>query len=117
MASKRQLKKRISYVCGELAAEIILASHILDKVDQAKVNSIVGEIAALQINARGRVSVAFDKLPRDFESLADYNKARYAYFKKAFASLRSEFGDKVLDIIKQMNEAIPAEERKKIVNI
>lgn len=117
MASKRQLKKRISYVCGELAAEILLAAHFSDKADRESINKIVGEIAALQIHARERVSVSFDKKPRDFAEGRDkYNKARRVYFKKAFASLRAEFGKKVLDIVKDMNAAIPAEDRKKFVN-
>lgn len=78
MASRRQLKKKISYVCGELAAEILLASHVLDNIDRATVNRIVSEIAALQVNSRGMVTVAFDKVPRDFDDLHAYNRARRA---------------------------------------
>lgn len=117
MASRRQLKKRISYVCGELAAEILLASHILDNVDRETVNKIITEIAALQVNSRALVTVAFDKVPRDFEDRHAYNKARYTYFKQAFASLHKEFSDKVLLLVKEMNAAIPAEERKKLLSL
>ncbi|MCM1033833.1 MAG: hypothetical protein NC405_08810 [Odoribacter sp.] len=115
MASKRQLKKRISYVCGELATEILIASHMLDNVDRKAVNKIIGEIATLQTTSRDRVSVSFDKVPRDFENGAAYNKAHRTYFKKAFESLRSDFGKKVLEIVKDMNSAIPAEERARLV--
>ena len=117
MASRRQLKKKISYVCGELAAEILLASHVLDNIDRATVNRIVSEIAALQVNSRGMVTVAFDKVPRDFDDLHAYNRARRAYYKQAFASLRKEFGEKVLALVKEMNAAVPADERNKLAGI
>ncbi len=116
MASRRQLKKKISYVCGELAAEILLASHMLENVDRATVNKIVSEIAALQVNSRALVTVAFDKVPRDFDDRQAYNKARYTYYKQAFASLHKEFSEKVLVLVKDMNAAVPAEERKKLLS-
>ncbi len=117
MASRRQLKKKISCVCGELAAEILLAAHVLDNIDRATVNRIINEIASLQVNSRGMVTVAFDKVPRDFDDLQAYNKARRTYYRQAFASLRKEFGEKVLALVKEMNAAVPAEERKKLLGL
>lgn len=117
MASKRQLKKRISAVCGELASELLLASHIIDGIDRTAVNKLIGEIAALQINARDRVGVAFDKTPRDFADRAEYNKARNAYYTKAFESLRKEFGAKVVDLVKEMNQVIPADKRAQLAQL
>ena len=117
MANKRQLKKRISYVCGELAGEIITAYHILNGLDTAAVNKVVCDIAALQTHARRNVNVAFDKAPRDFANRCDYNKARRAYYKAAYSSLRKEFGEKVLAIVKEMNAAIPESERQKIKSL
>lgn len=117
MASKRQLKKRISYVCGDLASEILTASEIIDGIDPADVNRIICRIAALQVHARDMVSVDFDKVPRDFESGRLYNNARHAYYKKAFASLRDEFASKVIDIVKDMNALIPADQRDKLKSI
>lgn len=114
MANKRQLKKSISYVCGELAGEIITAYHILNGIDEAAVNKVVCDIAALQTHARRNVTVTFDKAPRDFANRRDYNKAHRAYYAAAFGSLRKEFGEKVLAIVKEMNAAIPESERQKI---
>ncbi len=117
MANKRQLKKRIAAVCGELADEFLIASIYLDGVDRETVNKILCEIALLQVNACDRVSVSFDKVKHDFAKDSNaYKKARREYYKKAYASLRKDFGEKVLEIVKAMNEAIPAEERKKLVN-
>lgn len=115
MATKRQLKKKIAYVCGELAAEVLLAAHLMNGVDRKAVNKIVNDIASLQTLALSRVSVAFDKVPADYAGdAALFNKERTAYYKKAYASLKSDFGDKVLAIVKDMNAAVPASEREKL---
>ena len=58
---------------------------------------------------RWKVSFAFDHLPTDFPSENLYRKARNAYYKKAYASLQSKFLDKVNDIVREMNAALPQE--------
>lgn len=112
MANKRQLKKRISYVCGDLAADILFAARLFDGIDRGKVNEIVNEIAALQEDSRAKVSFSFDKSPRDFETRQAYRAARAAYNAAAFARLREEFSKRAMEIVKQMNEAVPADVRK-----
>lgn len=114
MASKRQLKKRISYVCGDLASDVLLASHIFDGISRDKVRELVTEIASMQEDTRRKVTFSFDKTAKDFENRAEYNKARAQYFAKAFAQLRQEFTDRATAVVKQMNEAIPAEIREAI---
>ncbi len=115
MATKRQLKKNISLVCGDLAAELLLAAHVSANVDREKVHEIVRQIAALQEGARTKCTFWFDKTPRDFaENLSEYKKARRQYFKAAYKQLRQEFGQKAVAIVKEMNSLIPAEARKAI---
>lgn len=113
MANKRQIKKRISHVCGDLAADIMIAYYYFDGVDRAKVESIVRDIAVLQEDSRAKVSFCFDKTLKDFGGDGSaYRKARHAYNKAAFARLREQFGEKALAIVKAMNETVPAEARK-----
>jgi len=112
MATKRQLKKRISCVCGDLASDILIASHLFDGVDTKRVNEIINEIAALQEDARAKISFSFDKTPKDFDTPTAYRIARRRYNAKAFAQLRKEFGERAMAIVKQMNETIPADVRK-----
>lgn len=114
MANKRQLKKRIQYVCGDLAADILLASYMTDKIARNDVDSILTEIAALQDEAIGKVSFAFDKVVKDFPSAQAYNKARATYNAEAFATLRKEFSEKAALIVKKMNEVVPADIRKAV---
>ena len=48
MANKRILKKQIRYVCGDIAAECILAMNFIEGIDVEKMLSLVFEVASLQ---------------------------------------------------------------------
>lgn len=107
MANKRDLKKVIRTICGDLACECMLAAEYVKGVDVEAMHKIVGEIARLQEAALANTSFSFDKVPSDFESTAEYRKARSAYNKRAYTSLRGKFNARVLEIVKQMNAAVP----------
>lgn len=109
MANKRDLKKQIRYMCGDLATECLIAADYVKGVDGNEMRRIVGEIAALQENAIAHASFSFDKVPGDFASRNEYNRARTVYFKKAFASFREKFNLRIQEIVKQMNAALPKE--------
>ena len=117
MANKRQIKKRIQYVCGQMAAELLLAQFIVSGIKDEDVNRIVCNIAALQSEAIGHVSVSFDKVPRDFAQPGEYARARRAYYRAAFARLKEDFATAATDIVKQMNEAVPEDQRKLIASL
>ncbi|MDE6196556.1 MAG: hypothetical protein K2F91_01670, partial [Muribaculaceae bacterium] len=87
MANKRQLKKFITNTCGSLAAEIVLARAAFPSIKRESVHDIVVEIARLQSDCLGKVSISFDKTPRDFENKALYRRARSAYFNTAYTKL------------------------------
>lgn len=109
MANKRDLKKEIRYVCGDLAAECLIAKNFVKGVDPKAMTAIVAKVADLQVSALGNSTFSFDKLPHDFETGHAYRKARSAYFKKAYASLREKFYAKVNELVREMNVAIPQE--------
>lgn len=107
MANNRFLKKQIHYVCGDIAAECIMAKYFIDGADKAKLDEIVGTVAQLQATALSRANVSFDKTPRDFANKAEYRKARHQYFVKAYNSLNEGFAAEVEKIVKEMNSAMP----------
>ncbi len=109
MANIRDLKKEVRYVCGDLAVECLMARSYIKGVDSARMEAIVGDIAALQQTALSRVTFSFDKIPSDFESGREYRRARRAYFKKAYKSFREKFEGHVTDIVREMNAALPQE--------
>lgn len=112
MANKRILKKQVRHVCGDVAAECILASEFLPGVDSQKMREIIVELATLQDNILNNASFSFDKTPAQFESAKEYNKARRNYYAKAFASLKKEFNTKIEAIVKEMNSTLTAEQRE-----
>lgn len=107
MANKRILKKQIRYVCGDLAAECILAINFIEGINVEKMQEIVFEIAALQSTSLSHVSFSFDKIAADFASSHDYKIAKKSYNKAAFRTLKKEFDQKVQDIVKSMNNLLP----------
>lgn len=111
MANKRYLKKHIRYVCGDIAAECIMARHYIDDIDAAKMNEIVIDIARLQENALERVTVAFDRVPAGYDNKAQYNKERRAYMAHAYKSLEAEFNQSIKEIVKRMNTALSDEQK------
>ena len=107
MANKRNLKKHIAEVCGELAAECIVASNLIKGVDSAKMDNIVIKLAMLQDSTMRHVGVDFDKVPRDFDSPKAYRHERNAYYRAAYKSLLDSFRKSVEEIVSEMNTALP----------
>lgn len=109
MANKRNLKKQVKYVCGDIATDCLIAGNYVKGVDPKTMQALVGELASLQDKTLKNISFAFDKTPRDFETRQAYNKARAAYFHKAYTSLREKFNTRILEVVKEMNAALPEE--------
>lgn len=119
MANKRNLKKQIKYICGELAVECILAREYVEGIDADAMNKMVYEIADLQEKSLKNVYFSFDKTPQDFESLKDYHKAVSAYYHNAYKVFYQEFNKHVASIIHSMNTLLPQAQRdlnKQIAN-
>lgn len=111
MSSKRSLKKLVRYMCGDMAAECIIAKNVVPGVDAGVMSSIVVKIARLQDATLRKMSFSFDKVAADYESPAAYNKARSEYMAKAYRSLKGDFNKQVAEIVKEMNAALPQEQK------
>lgn len=107
MASKKDLKKKVRYMCGDMAAECIIAKTVVPGVDEATMKEIVIKIAKLQSATLRKISFAFDKVAKDYENNAQYKRARHEYMTKAYRSLSIEFNQQVASIVKEMNAALP----------
>ena len=107
MANKRNLKKAIKASAGYLAGECIITRELIPGVDQKKLNDAVIKVADIQYNAITAVTFSFDKSPCSFENKKEYNKARKAYFAKAYDKLRQDFNSEIDAVVDMMNEAMP----------
>lgn len=48
MANKRELKKQIKYICGDVAMQCIITREFVEGVDAEKMNDLVFQTADLQ---------------------------------------------------------------------
>ena len=111
MAKKRNLKKEIRYICGDVALEAILTAEYIPHANISKLNELVTRIADFQDHAVRNVTFTFDKAPRDFENRALYRRARKAYYDAAFTKFRDDFNNQLAEIVKELNSAIPQQQR------
>ncbi len=107
MANKRNLKKQIRNICGDLAAECAMAIQFVPMVDKEKMSEIISRVAGLQENTLARVSFSFDKSVRDFANNHEYIKAKKAYNKIAYRKLVADFNNTVEKVVDDMNAAVP----------
>lgn len=107
MANKRDLKKQIRYICGDIAVECMIAAETVKDIDIKAFAAVIDQIAELQTNALHNATFSFDKIPADFESRAAYNKAASAYYKKAYKSFNDDFNTQLQTIVKAMNNLLP----------
>lgn len=112
MANKRNLKKQIKYVCGEVALECIITRECIEGADKKLLNDLVLEAAILQDKSLKNVTFSFDKTPKDFENKAEYNKAVKDYYHKAYSKFYKEFNKHIQEIVDSLNKAIPASQRE-----
>lgn len=107
MTNKRQVKKYIRNVCGDLAAELLIARTVYAGFDDKEVTAIINEIAELQVNALAAVSYSYDKVAKDYELRSQYKRERRKYNHEAMKSLLANFTEKEREIVKKMNAAMP----------
>lgn len=107
MASIRKTKKNIRYACGDIAAELMIASHAIKDFNQEETGKLIGDIAGLQVDALSKCSFSFDKVKADFPNGKDYRLARSKYASAAFHKLNQEMNKRMQDIVDRMNAAMP----------
>ncbi len=112
MSSKRNLKKLVRCMCGDMAAECIIAKTVVPGIDPDVMSALVIKIACLQDQTLRKFTFCYDKVSADFESPAAYRKARHEYMVRAYRSIKTEFNKQVDDIVKEMNAALPQAQKE-----
>lgn len=109
MGNLRNIKKNIKLICGDIASECLVAGTFNANADEKKLSDAICQAARLQTDTIRKVSVQFDKTPKDFENKRAYRAARRKYFKQAYSALDSLFFKEVDGILAKMNQAVPAQ--------
>ena len=79
MASRRELKKNVNYIAGELFMECLVNSLYVPGTDKAKADELMGKILSMQDEFISRISHTepgnvkgfYKKLRSDFNAKAD----------------------------------------------
>lgn len=104
MQSKRDLKKQIRYICGDLVGECLLIGEICPEEKLGELNQLIVDIAVLQETTIANTNFSFDKSAKDFASAHEYKAARSAYFREAFTTLHKQFNVALSDAVHRMND-------------
>lgn len=107
MSSIRRTKKDIRYACGDLAAELLIASHAIKDFNRDETPNIINDIASLQVDSLSKCKFAFDKVKSDFEDGKAYRIAKNKYAAAAFRKLKEEMSTRMQEIVGKMNAAMP----------
>ncbi len=108
MANKRRLKKNIHAICGDIATECAVTATYIPGSDEKLLSEAIVKSAALLSESMERLSISFDRTPKDFDNKAAYNKARRAYFRKAYKSFTENFEKEVIEILHDLNKSLPS---------
>lgn len=104
MQSKRDLKKQIRYICGDLVGECLLIGEVCPEEKLEDLNKLIVEIAVLQETTISHTNFSFDKSAKDFPSAHEYQKAKSAYYRQAYATLHKQFNATLSDCVHRMNQ-------------
>lgn len=85
MASRRQLKKNVNYIAGELFSECLINSMFVPGTDKAKADALMGDILSMQTDFVSRISHTEPGNVKGF-----------------YKKFRSDFNTKVNEIIEAM---------------
>lgn len=104
MQSKRDLKKQIRYICGDLVGECLLIAELCPEDKLQDVNQLIVDLAVLQETTVGHANFSFDKSPKDFPSAHEYRKAKSAYCRQAYTTLHKQFNATLSEYVHRMNQ-------------
>lgn len=104
MQSKRDLKKQIRYICGDLVGECLLIGEICPEDRQQDLDQLIIDLAVLQEKTIARISFSFDKSANEFDSKQAYEQARGKYYRAAFNKLHEQFNRDLADCVHRMND-------------
>lgn len=103
MQSKRDLKKQIRYICGDLVGECLLLGEVCPEEKLDELNQLIVDIAVLQESTIAKANFCYDKTPKSFATGREYAKAKGEYFRAAYTTLHKQFNESLSEAVHRMN--------------
>ena len=105
--NKRDFKKYVESVGDSACAAMVDACELHENVDKNKAANAVEKVIAAVAAAKSNADVTFDKGVKAFDSLAEYSKAKSAFFKQLFKKIYDDFYNELDAAVKEFNEGVP----------
>lgn len=109
MANKRIFKKAVNTMSATICEEMMFAYVNEPKADKKKISEAVGQVLEASETALDNSNVKFDRGVKAFPNLADYSKAKAAFFKALFDKIIADYNAAMSAAMKTFNEALPQE--------
>ena len=107
--NKRDFKKYVESVGDSALASMVDVSETVESVDKAKVANAVEKVISAVAAAKTNADITFDKGVKAFNNLAEYSKAKKAFFKQLFTKIYDDFYKDLDEAVKEFNSAVPEE--------
>lgn len=118
MANKREFKKALDFMGGELCENMMLTYVNEEKSDKKKISEAIGKILAATDSARKNANIFFDRGPKGYADRKAYSKEKRNFFKTLFDKIVTDYNEAISESLKIFNSALPEsvkEEQKQSV--
>lgn len=105
--NKQQFKKAVEALGASLCNEMMSVYYNVENVDRDKISQAVAKVLGATAAAKSNANRFFGKGEKQFENVEAYKKAKSAYFKDLFKTIRDDFNSEISAALKIFNEAVP----------
>lgn len=107
--NKRDFKKYVEQVGDSACASMVDVYETVENVDKSKVADAVEKVISAVAAAKTNADITFDKGVKAFNNLAEYSKAKKAFYKQLFKKIYEDFYNNLDEAVKEFNSAVPEE--------
>lgn len=112
MANKREFKKFVEAVGGNVVSEMMTSYYNDKDADKEKIEHAIGRVLGATGAAKSNANVYFDRGVKSYADSREYTKAKAAFFKALFKKISGDFNREVNDAVKEFNAALPEDVKK-----
>ena len=107
--NKREFKKYVESLGDSACAAMVDIYDNVENADKEKIANAVEKVISATAAAKSNADVVFDKGVKAFNSLAEYSKAKKAFFKQLYKKIYEDFYKELDEAVKEFNSAVPEE--------
>lgn len=107
MANKRNFKKALESLTAAIADEMMISYYNEKEADRDKISKAIAKVITGMEKAKSTAAQMFGKGVKEFQNLAEYNKAKTEFTRENYKKAIAEYNDALSDALKEYNEGMP----------